>query len=790
MRRDQRGIDTKDLKAALLYGIRTPTHPRGNGDRTASYTYQDITYIVNEETWGEVTSYIKPLTLDPVPISDDLYYSYQRAKQRIKNEPSSWTSNTVMIVDTSGSMKEGDMWGTRNRLGSVWVSIALDFLARRLELGEAGETDVVSIVTMGDTAEAILMEEPTSWVLFNTILSIYNNAKVRPYGHGNFLQSLKTASILFKRSTDCSLSLTFLTDGAPSDPSKMRGFTKEAVVQQILQAVVQLASIYGKRLSLTAIGIGSNEEFTVLKHMVHEADDYGAEARFLLPSMTTSSLAEAFSSVASSLTTSQSEMSDRNNSEIRRIRSVKRESKTHASVPISNIRGLQNVFNIFAKEKVQRQRYTEWHDASRKRRFSYDDVAFRDPNAKYVALCQHAFGEGRERFAHRFYEIAPDGVSILGKPLVAKESRFVIETGSGRREFVKNFCMTQQLVGRLANEFNSKMSSCRINDRTPRVRVLECSIYNITRPNGEVLSLLVEERLDVKQWHKWNGNGGYVEGMCGEKLDEKPDFQNPKILRDAFLNLSKVDWALETRDMEVGRTEALPVGSDEDENSEPLAQGSIMPNGAHINVSDGHNLSRRRSINNDSLVTLGNPEKAVKTMKKGVIRMETILEESDEEDQDKKSAKVSAMSTFVSRRHQEPTTRSSKRYTRFRPTDKRSTSGRAEVGRVYTASEVAHAFSHFTYWATKRKRLVCDLQGVFDEKKNEIILSDPAIHFHDDSQPDERRHHGRTDMGREGMAMFFATHHKHCGPLCMKVVGGLRAAKENLEDATIAGRRK
>ena len=45
---------------------------------------------------------------------------------------------------------------------------------------------------------------------------------------------------------------------------------------------------------------------------------------------------------------------------------------------------------------------------------------------------------------------------------------------------------------------------------------------------------------------------------------------------------------------------------------------------------------------------------------------------------------------------------------------------------LFTPNDVAQAFSHYTYWASGRKRLVCDLQGVYDEQCHELKLTDPV----------------------------------------------------------------
>ena len=92
---------------------------------------------------------------------------------------------------------------------------------------------------------------------------------------------------------------------------------------------------------------------------------------------------------------------------------------------------------------------------------------------------------------------------------------------------------------------------------------------------------------------------------------------------------------------------------------------------------------------------------------------------------------------------------------------------------VFTPSEVAQAFSHFTYRASGRKRLVCDLQGVFDEKENILQFSDPVIHYYNPYRSDRCKVHGATDRGGKGVAMFFETHRQnHCGYLCRLMLRG------------------
>jgi len=76
-------------------------------------------------------------------------------------------------------------------------------------------------------------------------------------------------------------------------------------------------------------------------------------------------------------------------------------------------------------------------------------------------------------------------------------------------------------------------------------------------------------------------------------------------------------------------------------------------------------------------------------------------------------------------------------------------------------SELAQAFSHFTFMYSKRKFLVCDLQGVQESGYPPVfVFTDPVIHCASAT----RGTYGRTDHGKEGHRKFFRTH--KCNSLC------------------------
>ncbi|KXZ55304.1 hypothetical protein GPECTOR_3g439 [Gonium pectorale] len=81
--------------------------------------------------------------------------------------------------------------------------------------------------------------------------------------------------------------------------------------------------------------------------------------------------------------------------------------------------------------------------------------------------------------------------------------------------------------------------------------------------------------------------------------------------------------------------------------------------------------------------------------------------------------------------------------------------------REATVEEVPQCFSHFTFIHSGGRKLVCDLQGVWNSTDG-FTLTDPVIHHHSGSKKN-----GATDKGQTGISNFFATH--KCGPLCRRL---------------------
>ena len=218
-------------------------------------------------------------------------------------------------------MRNSDVNGARTRLGAVWFALAEDYLRKRIDSGESKETDVVSIVLMGEKAKVLVEHEPTDWCLYNEICRIYNHNFVVPRGHGCYVPALQMAEEILSRnnSHSCALNLTFLSDGRPSDNYVFKHDSYNYSIKTIQEKIGSLASKLGRRLTVATIGecnknltvetilihsfpgIGSFEDFETLENMAKLAEDYGSVGLFQLPSLSCSKLGNAFTTISTAV---------------------------------------------------------------------------------------------------------------------------------------------------------------------------------------------------------------------------------------------------------------------------------------------------------------------------------------------------------------------------------------------------------------------------------------------------------------------------------------------------------
>jgi hypothetical protein len=144
------------------------------------------------------------------------------------------------------------------------------------------------------------------------------------------------------------------------------------------------------------------------------------------------------------------------------------------------------------------------------------------PFAQGIALCKDTLGIGAERvvFSLHLYdhhdsaseEALSAGFRFKQSELVGKESKLMEDVQSSER-FHKTFIITQQKASELAIAFNSSISKLPsfCLSTTPLISFLDCNLFYV--PSKQI-SILVEKRLDIKKYKKFNDNMGGVDGQA------------------------------------------------------------------------------------------------------------------------------------------------------------------------------------------------------------------------------------------------------------------------------------
>jgi hypothetical protein len=94
-----------------------------------------------------------------------------------------------------------------------------------------------------------------------------------------------------------------------------------------------------------------------------------------------------------------------------------------------------------------------------------------------------------------------------------------------------------------------------------------------------------------------------------------------------------------------------------------------------------------------------------------------------------------------------------------------------------TMHQAVQAFSHWTHHVSEGRLLVVDCQGCYNQKKNEFILTDPAVHC------TSLLCFGGTNWGSTGFKRFYKTHvcNRHCAALGLPVQVPAAADKADVE---------
>lgn len=394
-RRALRGIDKIDLQAAVLHGTKEPGWPHpATGARRWKYTHANIVYITDESSTQEITSYAEPVAIPRAGLSLAHVRDNEAAKERLRLDPASCTSHTVLVVDQSASMKTCDIFDFRNRSMAVFGTLALDFVARQRVSGEATDADVVSLILMRNEAEVAFEREPMGLVLYNRLVGLHDEGV--PRSHGNFLPALDEAKRLLNNQVHggCALSLLFLSDGRPSDQISC---CLPNATSLITDRVRDLAAVFGQQLSVSTLGFASrDQDFSVLEAMAGAAREAGSQGEFHRPELSSEGLGTAIAHSVSSLTATRVRLTTlaAQDNQPRALRQVDREAAgslwSHAPTAIQTGTGW-----VLYTDEVQRFGFS--HRAFRRSRYPWVPLAHFSEEANGIAISRNILGEGAER---------------------------------------------------------------------------------------------------------------------------------------------------------------------------------------------------------------------------------------------------------------------------------------------------------------------------------------------------------------------------------------------------------
>lgn len=371
------------------------------------YTWAGIVYITDASSTVEVTSYAESIEIPTAELTSDDVAEHEASKERIRRDPSLCTSHTVIVVDQSGSMRTSDVFDFKNRSQAVFGMLALDFVAKQRLSGEASATDVVSLVLMHDEAEVAFEREPMGLILYNKFVDLHNNGV--PRSHGNFLPALELAQSLLEEEChgSCAMSLLFLSDGKPSDPTEKLYPSGPPREELIASEVASLAESFGQQLSVSTLGFANrDQDFSVLEKMAKAAQDAGASGEFHRPELSSAGLGTAIARTVSSLTATRTRLTllAEQSGPRRPVRQVAREraggfwdcvpTRGDTDNELANGEGVSSGW-VIRNKKVERWKYV--HRRRDDRRDPWMPRKFHSDQADCVAIRRKSLGEGAER---------------------------------------------------------------------------------------------------------------------------------------------------------------------------------------------------------------------------------------------------------------------------------------------------------------------------------------------------------------------------------------------------------
>ncbi len=517
-RQKERDIIGPELWGAIKYGTKEPSLEFGSG--RWKYTWKDVAVITDEDSSKIITALnlAGPRVHAPMAvITKEMEVQHAKALERLK-DPATWTSHTVAVIDTSGSMRKTDTEHDVSRAEMVWLTLAISFVAKALKSGEKDDSDVFSLVGMQTGNNEIFSRRPFDWILYNDLIKMQRTNC--PVGPGDYFPALRTARSLLLQNQygGCALALVFLSDGMPSDHLPPGGISHSSLMKL---EIADIASRIGSRLSVLAVplGVGTDRrEFATLTALVRGAKIYGCNTIYQKPSLSAHVLGTALTKLTSTTTATKIELGQR----------VCRQFRKE---PIENVGG--KILNKKYFTHVRQQSFIHYEGGKSFTRWSIrksswetgegwvsvrPEHTFYDQQAVGIAIKNAWFGEGAERLVKEIREVNSSG-GFVGPLMVAKDTKYIHAFDGDdklqlKKDFHKRFIMCQRRAQKCAKYFNRQLARHPAIDSSscPQIEFLDCSVYMILHDEGEREAYLVENMLDIQHfdYQRWNDNKGGV----------------------------------------------------------------------------------------------------------------------------------------------------------------------------------------------------------------------------------------------------------------------------------------
>ena len=323
-RREERGIAKRELQEAVRHGRREIANPGRRGEKRWRYTHKGVTYITDETSRHEITSWRLDEAGPDAPIAppDSVYGTH-----------------VVVVVDSSGSMRKPDVPGHPTRTAAVYESINRDLVRPQLDAARASGAMLGSVratvIEMSDVATVLFQRVAIDEWLFQRL---DERKRKRASSHGNYLPALdRVLEVLVGDVlTQTQLFLLFLSDGAPSDHNELacrhgiqvwqpghgtfkgkpalrtcpdthncRKAIQAHVRSECVKKVQKLGDLFGRdRVFIATVGFGpASESYEVLEEMARAMP----RSSFQKLGLTAGGLRTAFSSLSSTLTSMRTE---------------------------------------------------------------------------------------------------------------------------------------------------------------------------------------------------------------------------------------------------------------------------------------------------------------------------------------------------------------------------------------------------------------------------------------------------------------------------------------------------